>query len=540
MAEQSQAEQSQEQTGGEFERQPVPQNALLGFKSFIGMYAGEHCAGTELMIGPLFVAAGVSAFDVVVGLLVGNALAVLSWMFLCAPIATRARMTLYYQLEKICGRRLVILYNLANGVMFCFLAGAMITVSATALGVWFKFPMPGLTDYYPNSVGWVIAVAAVGSLIALVAAGGYRIVAKFANIAAPWMVLVFLAFGFVGLRNFINVTGSEISSLSDIWTLAKTDIWKGGTPLAGQVKFTFWHVMFFAWFCNMAMHIGMSDLSVLRFARKSWYAVASGAGMYVGHFMAWLSASILYAYQLHLDPSDTSVLPGPLAYRAAGIAGIICVIIAGWTTANPTIYRAGLAFQAIIPKTSRFTVTLVTGLIATIAAMFPWFAMKLLNFVALYGLVLMPMGAVVFVDFWLIKKFRLKDNYAQVSGTPFNWAAGLAWFVTFGICMWLVVTGRIQIYFVSLPGWFLAAVLYILISVIYQKKIRPEITHKQSPKMKMIAQILSWISLVVLIVPSVLFLTGKTASLEQVKWVMLLATIFWFVTAPLWMWKEGQ
>ncbi len=135
MSTEQQTEQSDEQSSGEFERQPVPKSSLLGFRSFIGMYAGEHCAGTELMIGPLFVAAGVSAFDVVVGLIVGNALAVLSWMFLCAPIATRTRLTLYYQLEKICGRKLVTLYNLANGVMFCFLAGSMITVSATALGV---------------------------------------------------------------------------------------------------------------------------------------------------------------------------------------------------------------------------------------------------------------------------------------------------------------------------------------------------------------------------------------------------------------------
>ena len=467
-----QAPQQTQSSGGEFEREPVPQSALLGFKSFIGMYAGEHCAGTELMLGPLFVAAGVSAFDLIVGLLLGNALAVASWMFVCAPIATRARLTLYYQLEKICGRKLVVLYNLANGVMFCFLAGAMITVSATALGVWFKFPMPGLTDYYPNSVGWVLAVFAAGSVIALVAAGGYRIVAKFANIAAPWMVLVFLAFGFVGLRNFITVTGVEIHSLGDLWTLAETSIWKGGEPLEGQVKFTFWHVMFFGWFCNMAMHIGMSDLSVLRFAKKSWYAIASGAGMYVGHFMAWISASILFAYQLHLDPSDTAVLPGPLADRACGIAGLICVIIAGWTTANPTIYRAGLAFQAIIPKTSRFTVTLITGLVATVAAMFPWFAMKLLDFVALYGLVLMPMGAVIFVDFWLMNKIGLKDSHAEKTGTSFNWAAGLAWLVTFAVCLWLAVTGRIQIYFVSLPGWFVAAALYIVLSYL-QRNNKP-------------------------------------------------------------------
>jgi purine-cytosine permease-like protein len=454
----------------EFERRRVPESALLKFKDFIGMYAGEHCAGTELMIGPLFIAAGVSAFDLIWGLIVGNMLAVLSWMFLCAPIATRARLTLYYQLEKICGRNLVTLYNLANGIMFCFLAGSMITVSATALGVWFKFPMPGLNDIYPNSAGWVVSVLFIGGLIAVVAAYGYKIVARFANIASPWMVLVFAAFGVIGLKNFIDITGREISGLSDVWNLAEEHIWRGGEALEGQVKFTFWHVTFFAWFCNMAMHIGMSDLSVFRYAKKSWYALASASGMYVGHFMAWISASILYAYQLHLDPGDTNVSPGPMAFRAAGIAGLICVIIAGWTTANPTIYRAGLAFQAIVPNASRFKVTLATGAAATIAGMFPAIAMKLLGFVALYGMVLMPMGAVIFVDFWLMNKFGLKSNYAQLSGRLFNWAAGIAWLGTLLICVALVKFAGVQIFFVSLPGWFIAALSYIILSKIYQSK----------------------------------------------------------------------
>lgn len=231
---------------GEFEREPVPVSNTRGLKAFVGMYAGEHCAGTELMIGPLFVAAGVSAFDVVFGLLIGNLLAVLSWLFLCAPIAVRTRLTLYYQLEKICGRNLVTLYNLANGVMFCFLAGSMITVSATALGVWFNFPMPGLADILPNSMGWVLAVLGVGALITLVAAWGYEMVSKVANIAAPWMVLVFLSFGIVGLRQFIEVTGTEVNSFSSLWNLCRDSIWTGGDPLPGQVKFTFWHVTFFA------------------------------------------------------------------------------------------------------------------------------------------------------------------------------------------------------------------------------------------------------------------------------------------------------
>lgn len=456
---------------GEFEREPVPESALLGFKSFPGMYAGEHCAGTELMLGPLFVAAGVSARDLIVGLLLGNALAVLSWMLLCAPIAVRARLTLYYQLEKICGRNLVTVYNIANGVMFCFLAGSMITVSATAVGVMFpSITMPELSDRYPTSASWVIAVLAIGVLISLVAAYGYKAVSRFANIASPWMVLVFLAFGLIGLRQFMDATDTQINSLGDFWNLAETVIWKGGEPQEGQVKFTLWHVMFFGWFCNMAMHIGMADLTVFRFARKSWYAVASGAGMYVGHFMAWISASILYALQLHNTPDNTAVLPGPLAYQACGIAGLICVIVAGWTTANPTIYRAGLAFQAIVPKISRYKVTIATGLLATVAGMFPAIAMKLLDFVALYGLVLMPMGAVVFADFWLLPKLGMSSYYAERARLSVNWAAGIAWVATFLICVGLVQTGRplFQIYFVSLPGWFIATAIYIGLSKMLQ------------------------------------------------------------------------
>jgi purine-cytosine permease-like protein len=448
----------------EYEREPVPERAWLGFRSFVGQYAGEHTAGTELMIGPLFIASGVSAVDLVAGLFIGNLLAVLSWVFLTAPIATRARLTLYFQLEKICGRKLVTLYNLANGVMFCFLAGAMVTVNATAAGMWFHIAMPGLNDLYPNSIGWVVTVLAMGALITIVAAYGYNVVARIANIAAPWMVLVFIAFGIIGARQL------GIQSVGEFWPKAQELIWTGGAPLAGRAKFTFWHVMFFAWFCNMAMHIGMADLSVFRYARKSWYAVATAAGMYLGHFIAWLAASILYALQLHTTPGNTDVLPGPLAYNAAGIAGLICVIVAGWTTANPTIYRAGLAFQAIAPASSRYRVTLVTGAVATVAGMFPAIAMKLLDFVALYGLILMPMGAVIVVDFWLAKRFGFRSNSAEVSGTGVNWAAGLAWILTLAGCLAIVSMGGIQIYFVGLPGWFAAAFLFVVFSRLLQRK----------------------------------------------------------------------
>src|SRR6056297_4245591 len=100
-------EESSSAPGEEFEREPVPDSSSLGSEKFWGMYAGEHTAGTEFMIGPLFLAAGASLSDLILGLLLGNVLAVLTWRFLVTPIAMSRRLTLYYQLERIAGGSLV-------------------------------------------------------------------------------------------------------------------------------------------------------------------------------------------------------------------------------------------------------------------------------------------------------------------------------------------------------------------------------------------------------------------------------------------------
>lgn len=451
----------------EFERQPVPASALKGWKSFLGMYAGEHAAGTEFMIGPLFLTAGVSAFDLIIGLLLGNFLAVLSWRFLTAEIAVKNRLTLYYQLEKICGKKLVVFYNLANGILFCFLAGAMVTVSATAVGVPFNMEMPKLTDTMPNSVSWVLIVLVIGAIISIIAARGYNSVAKAANWMAPFIVLGFLACGFVAMNQL------GVGSLSDFW-----NIWgEGSEPFPGQIKYTFWHVVIWSWFCNAAMHIGMSDLTVFRYAKNASSGWTTAAGMYVGHYMAWIAAALLYAVYLKspeaqammADGGAPPVAPGPLAYNAIGIFGIIAVIIAGWTTANPTIYRAGLAFQAIIPKASTFWVTIAAGAVATIAGIFPAFAMKLLDFVALYGFILAPVGAIIVFEHFFADKWGVITNYAEKAKKSFNLAVLLAWGISFGVFYIISVSQGVFLSFLTLPAWLCCGLLFMALSKWMQK-----------------------------------------------------------------------
>jgi len=457
----------QTETGSEFERTPVPSSQLKSWKSFLGMYAGEHAAGTEFVIGPLFLTTGVSAFDLIVGLLLGNLMAVLSWRFLTATIGVRYRLTLYYQLEKICGKNLVVIYNLANGILFCFLAGAMITVSATAVGIPFDMEMPKLTDTLPNGPTWVIIVLSLGVVISLIAAKGFATVSKAANWMSPLIVFGFLAAGLVSLNQL------GVGTFSDFWAL-----WgEGSDPFPGQLKYTFWHVFFWSWFANAAMHIGMSDLTVFRYAKKATSGWTTAAGMYVGHYMAWIAAALLYAVylqspeaQLLLQNGEAPpVAPGPLAYNALGLFGILVVILAGWTTANPTIYRAGLAFQAIMPKVHTFWVTILAGAVATLAGLFPAFAMKLLDFVALYGFILAPVGAIIVFEHFFHRRVGIIPNYAAKAGLNFNSTVLLAWVLAAGgFYIWSQMEG-IFLSFMTLPAWLCCGLLFLLFSKLFQR-----------------------------------------------------------------------
>ncbi|MEK7994645.1 MAG: hypothetical protein AAB403_12645 [Planctomycetota bacterium] len=56
--------------------------------------------------------------------------------------------------------------------------------------------------------------------------------------------------------------------------------------------------------------------------------------------------------------------------------------------------------------------------------------------------------------------------------------------------------------------------------------------------MRPILQIISLLALIAQILPSVIFLAGRM-ELDMVKWLMLPATIVWFVAATPWMWKDN-
>ena len=465
----------------EYDREPVAEKKLHGWKTFIAMFSGEHVAGTEFVLGPLMVMHGVSTFDFFIGLLIGNILAVLSWALMCAPVGVKTRLTIYWQLRKTCGPYLTIAYSVFYAIILCLLAGAMVNVAVTAISIPFHIPNPDFVNGETiPTIPWMLLALVVGTVIALLAVLGFEKIAHFSKICAPWMVLVFIAAALAVLADL------GVNSFGEFWKVANEKIFTG-VPIGNNTKYTIWHVIGFAWLCNATQHIGLADITIFRFAKKWTQGFASAFGMFLGHYMAWIASGILCAAYLAAGFSNPQ--PGTIALFGAGIAGAICVVIAGWTTANPTLYRAGLAIQVVSPDWKRWKVTFVAGAFMVLTACIPAVNAYLDRIVGYYGLFFMPLGAFIFIDLWVFPKLGLISNYAEKKKLLLSWPAAVAWMGSFLTMLffygkdnypWLsrllgtqpawMASIQADLLFMVAPEWILSVLLYTGLSMIQQRK----------------------------------------------------------------------
>ena len=398
------------------------------------------------------------------------------------------------------------------------------------------------------------------------AAKGFKKVAHFAEICAPWMILMFIAGALAVLPVLVNITNGvdSIGSLADFVKVADEYIWVDQDSDVG-----FWHVAAFAWVANLAMHGSLGDLTLLRFARKSSYGYFSALGMFIGHYLAWICAGIMGAGVALIMKSSIGALdPGEVAFQSLGLAGVIAVIIAGWTTSNPTIYRAGLAFQSLNHNWSRTQVTVIAGVATTIIACFPFVFTKLLGFVGIMGLMLAPVGAVIVTEHWIFPRIGFTRYWSHYRKNTTNIPAIATWLVSLGLAFYMETSGTLHLFFLLIPIWIFATVLYIALASAmgardsYAEATDAENAEKQrqseekaflakdnaksaeSPARNtsakfMVARVTAYLSLIVCAVMSVRVYLGS--DLDWFRTWLIVPTLIYFVSATYWIvQKEKQ
>lgn len=443
---------------------PVPKHRLHGPGHFLGLYGAEHVAATEFVIGAAFVAMGATIQDILVGLLIGNTLAVLSFWLICAPIAVKTRLSLYTYLDQNMGEKFSRFYNGANVLIFVAISAAMITVSATAVRVLFDIP-PQIYPY-PSNLAFA-AIAASASIIAVVVAYfGFNVVAQFASICTPWLMVMFTAGGMVLIPSLNEtLTGyTTLASFSEFVSLAGTTVFTG-INAAGEPGIGLLEVIGFAWAANTFAHFGLVDMALLRYAKKPIYGLCTATGMMFGHYIAWISAALMGAGTAAImNLSIAVVSPGDVAYYALGATGFVIVIIAGWTTANPNLYRAGLAAQAVFPKVARQKITLVVGAVVVVGSCFPFIYRSILPILAYAGLVLVPVGGIVFAEQHIFPRLGYKTYWYRLSGIKDNVPALVTWGLSLVFGFGLNVMNIMPFVYLFLPTWLVSIILYTVLA----------------------------------------------------------------------------
>ena len=443
---------------------PVPEHRLHGPKHFLGLYGAEHVAATEFVIGAAFVAMGAGIKDILVGLIIGNTLAILSFWLITAPIAVKTRLSLYTYIEYNLGEKMSRLYNGANVLIFLAISAAMITVSATAVRV--LFDIPPQTYPYPTNLYFAMIAASMSVIAVLVAYYGFNVVCEFATICTPWLMVMFTAGGMVLIPSLNEtLTGyTTLASFSDFVDLAGATVFTGinadGEPGIGLLE-----VIGFAWAANTFAHFGLIDMALLRYAKKSVYGLCTATGMMFGHYVAWISAALMGAATASIMKLSIAVVsPGDVAFYALGATGFVIVIIAGWTTANPNLYRAGLAAQAVFPNMSRQKITLAVGAAVVVGSCFPFIYRQILPILAYAGLVLVPVGGIVFAEQQIFPRLGYKKNWHRLKGLKDNRPALITWAICLVFGFGLNATGLLYFVYLFVPTWVLSIVCYTFLA----------------------------------------------------------------------------
>ncbi len=452
------------------EQLPVAKHKLKGWKHFMGLYAGEHVAATEFVFGATFVALGATMTDILLGLLIGNLLAVLSWTLITTPIAVETRLSLYSYLQKIAGDSMTKLYNWANVIIFTVISAAMITVSATA--VRFALNIPAQLNWYPTNLAFVAVVLAVGVIVVFVAMYGFNAVSDFSRICAPWLFTMFICGPLILMPALAeSVIGQTfLTSWNDFMHIGSTSVWTGLTQ-SGERGIGLLEVIGFSWAANTITHFGLIDMALLRFAKRKRYGLCTSAGMLFGHYIAWISAGIMGAgTAVIVQKSIVELDPGDVAFHALGLSGLVIVIVAGWTTANANLYRAGLAAQAIFKDKSRTKTTAIVGMVTVAIACFPFVFTKLLPLLTYAGLLVVPVGAIVFAEHMIFPRIGFTRYWAHYQSLTHSTPAVASWGLGLVFGFGLNALDVISFYYLFIPTWFFTIAVYTVLAAKYGAK----------------------------------------------------------------------
>jgi NCS1 family nucleobase:cation symporter-1 len=87
---------------------------------------------------------------------------------------------------------------------------------------------------------------------------------------------------------------------------------------------------------------------------------------------------------------------------------------------------------------------------------------RLLEFVGYLGILLMPVGAIVFTEHWIFPRIGLTRYWVSHKKLSISWPAVVSWAIAVVVSIILEQSGILHLFYLFVPIWLLSMLLYII------------------------------------------------------------------------------
>lgn len=236
-----------------------------------------------------------------------------------------------------------------------------------------------------------------GVLMVLTALWGYRSISRLSTVAVPLLLLLLVSGVVVAF-----VTRGE-----------------GGLYAPVEVQFTFGGAVSLVMGIFILGVVSAPDMA--RWAKTPNQAMAAGfVGFFFGNSIILVVAIVLARV---MNESELITIYFALGL---GLAAVVVLILAQWTTNTTNIYSAALSFSSINARLNRRTLTLVGGALGILIAVFGA-ADSFVPFISAIGIIIAPFGGVYLAAFLMERRFGRFEVGAEVA--PVHGWSILAWVI---------------------------------------------------------------------------------------------------------------
>lgn len=381
--------------------------------NFFFLWFGAAISIAEILTGGLLAPLGFKTgfFVVLLGHLLGVAILVLGGIIgaragIPAIMSTRISFGLYGSY----------LFSLFNVLQLIGWTAVMIISGASSVNI-----ISTMLWGFDNSMFWCIVIGLLISLWIVMGNRGFKLL----NMAAVGLLFI--------LTTVLSVV---VFQHGDLFVQAAPGNMSLGTALELNV------IMPLSWLPLIADYT--------RFAKSTKGAVA---GSFCGYFLgsSWMYSIGLAAAIVFESPDPGAIMVAAnLGFTALGI-----IILSTVTTTFLDAYSAGVTFLNLLPKLPEKAVAVLMAVIGTILAILVPIV-QYENFLYAIGSVFAPMFAVLFTDYFIIKKYQTVQEELLL-----NWGAVLVWLM--GIVLYYTLIPYDLLLGTTVPVMLLTSITYLIL-----------------------------------------------------------------------------